>query len=358
MKTTRRVRRTLLAASLLGASFTGVVEHHAFATQACVKPRVLVISAMPLELNPLMAAATIEQVVRVNETGANDRTFYVGTLGKDENKTKKSTNDVVLAMSGIGLVNATQTTQAAFARFGDCFSGVVFSGVAGSYLNIGDVAIPRQWTHDPNKAVWFDANAGMLRVAEGLPGNVTLSKSVPVGDAACLCPGLDAQTPVTMPQDAKLVVGGVGTRGQGTSYDTFSGHSVPCLPGGGDIAGCRPCVRQPGFDQDAADFAENMPSLVKDPAFFSGLFAFESTTDEYASQDEETAAVADVAANYFRHPIPFLGVRAASDGQNDPLHLPGFPAQFAVYRQLAGNNAAAVTITFLDAWANAGQPTR
>jgi nucleoside phosphorylase len=359
MKMTRRAQRVIAAAALLGTSFAGVVQQNARAIDpvTCTK-RVLVLSAMPLELNPLVSKATIDQVVRVPKSSANDRTFYVGTL---------ASNDVVLAMSGIGLVNATETTQAAFQEFGDCFSAVVFSGVAGSYLNIGDVAIPRTWTHDTDKLIWFDANPGMLRTAGGLQATdatkanyVALSQSVPVGDAACLCPGVDAPTPVTMPEPLKLVVGGDGVdekHGEGTSYDTFGNRSVPCLPGGGDIAGCRPCVTQPGFDEDAGDFAENMPKLI-DPDFFAGLFAFESTTEKYASQDEETAAVADVAKNYFGpgHAIPFLGIRAASDGQNDPLHLPGFPAQFAVYRQLAGNNAAAVTIAFLAAWGQAGRP--
>jgi nucleoside phosphorylase len=66
------------------------------------------------------------------------------------------------------------------------------------------------------------------------------------------------------------------------------------------------------------------------------------------AQDEETAAVASIARQYR---VPFLGIRAVSDGQGDPLHLPGFPWQFFVYRQLAGNNAATVTIAFLNAWA-------
>ena len=54
--------------------------------------------------------------------------------------------------------------------------------------------------------------------------------------------------------------------------------------------------------------------------------------------------------------VPFLGIRAVSDGQGDPLNLPGFPFQFFVYRQLAGNNAAAVTIAFLQTWAASGRP--
>ena len=38
------------------------------------------------------------------------------------------------------------------------------------------------------------------------------------------------------------------------------------------------------------------------------------------AQDEETASAASIARQYR---VPFLGIRAVSDGQGDPLHLPG-----------------------------------
>lgn len=56
------------------------------------------------------------------------------------------------------------------------------------------------------------------------------------------------------------------------------------------------------------------------------------------------------------HGACFIGFRAASDGPSggptdayggDPLMLPGFPSQFFLYRQLAANNAATVTLAFL-----------
>jgi nucleoside phosphorylase len=303
---------------------------------------------MPLELNPLISKTTPESQVVVQPDGEAPRTFYFGHLAD---------NDVVLAMTGIGMVNAEQTTRAAFAEFGSCFLGVVFSGVAGSIYNIGDVAIAEEWTiHGNREGQGFTpANAGMLTTARRLeePGAVELSRDVPVGDAACLCPGVESVTnaglPITMPQPMKVVVGG-----QGTTYDTFSGYAVPCAPGGGDVAGCKPCITTPGLDRDAAAFAENAPPLFTGGDFFQGLFAFESTTDEYVAQDEETALVSKVSAE---NGVPFLGVRAASDGHGDPLGLPGFPFQFFTYRQLAGNNAAAVTIAFLEAWAADGHPT-
>jgi hypothetical protein len=142
-----------------------------------------------------------------------------------------------------------------------------------------------------------------------------------------------------MPEKLQVHVGG-----KGTSADTFGGKALPCIPGGGDVEGCKPCLAPGDTPADAAAFASNAPSFV-DPGFLSAITQPpDATTDTYESQDEETAQVVEVAHKYH---VPFLGIRAVSDGQNDPLHLPGFPVQFFVYRQLAGNNAAAVTIAFL-----------
>lgn len=64
--------------------------------------------------------------------------------------------------------------------------------------------------------------------------------------------------------------------------------------------------------------------------------------------DQETAAAQAVAD---AHGVPFLGIRGMSDGPGDPLHLPGFPVQFFVYKQIAANNAARVAEAFLQNWA-------
>jgi nucleoside phosphorylase len=327
-----RPRRSLGAALLVATAIAALGAPGAIAApRPSCGPRVLVLSAMPLELNPLYRAATITSSER-----AEDRTFYVGSLAGKQ---------VVLAMTGIGPANAEQTTTAAFDHFACTFSAVIFSGVAGSKENIGDVTIPDRWTLDGGKT-WTYADPGMLKAAAPLAGTsaVKMSQDVPVGDAACLCPGVDAATPVHMPQPPKVVI-----HGDGETTDPFGGHAVPCVPGGGDIAGCEPCLTANGIAQNAPTFASKAPPLVTDPTFWQALFGTQTaTTDSYEAQDEETAVVAGIAHS---HGVPFLGVRAVSDGQNDPLHLPGFPFQFFVYRQLAGNNAAAVTIAFLERWA-------
>lgn len=321
--------RFLLAVALAVA---GLVPSGALAATPGCDHRVLVLSAMPLELNPLVAKARIDRTVR-----AEGRSFYVGRL---------SGVDVVMALTGIGPVNATETATTAFQHFSCRFAATVFSGVAGSTYSIGDVVVPRRWTDDGG-ATYVGTSTGLYDVARRLR-HVALSPDLPVGDAACLCSGVDAPTPVHLPQQPQLRVGG-----SGETSDPFGGAAAPCTWGGGDIAGCEPCVLSGDPVQDSTDFAGNAPGL---PALVTGLLVAPpgATTSTMAAQDEETAAV-DVVAHHYG--VPFLGIRAVSDGKGDPLGLPGFPFQFAVYRQLAGNNAAAVTTAFLRAWALSGRPT-
>jgi len=188
----------------------------------------------------------------------------------------------------------------------------------------------------------------MFNVAQRLQGTVVkLSQDLPVGDPACLCEGPKANTAVHLPQQPRVRVGGVGD-----TSDPFGGHAAPCTFGGGDIAGCEPCILTGDAGRDTANFAGDVPDL---PGLLAGLFApAPPTLKGTVAQDEETWAVNAVARKY---DVPFLGIRAVSDGGGDPLHLPGFPSEFFVYRQLAGNNAAAVTVAFLHTWTAAGRPT-
>jgi nucleoside phosphorylase len=320
-------RRTITLAVSAGLVLAGLVWPRAEAatTATSCDRRVLILSAMPLELGPLVARTT-PRPRKTAEVGG--RPFYFGQLAG---------TSVVLAMTGIGPVNARLTANAAYQHFGCGLAATVFSGVAGSQRNIGDVTIPARWTSDSRH--WIGADPTMLAVASGLnSGNVSMTRNLPIGDPACLCSGIDAPTPVRLPQRPQVHVGG-----DGETSDPFGGHALPCVPGGGDIAGCEPCVALSHLPGDAARFAASVPGLLTN----SRVTPPAQTTASVDAQDEETAAVAEVAA---QHGVPFLGIRAVSDGHNDPLHLPGFPTQFLVYRQLAANNAAAVTAAFIGQW--------
>lgn len=334
--------RRITVATVLGASALSTTAAPSAAippgSSAGCEDRILVLTAMPLELHPLLAEATLDPSETVH---VEHRTFYLGRLGG---------TPVAMAMTGIGLVNAEQAAAAAFEHFHCQFAGVVFAGVAGSRRSIGDVVIPSRWTRDGG-ASWIAADPAMVRTARQVAaGEVRLSGEVPVGDAACLCPGVETvSTPIQLEHRPRIFVGG-----DGSSDDNFGGRALPCVPGGGDVFGCEPCLAPGSTAADAIRFASQAPSYA-DPGFLGDLLQPPAeTTTTLDAQDMESAAVAAVAR---RRGVPFVAIRSVSDGQGDPLDLPGFPWQFLAYRQLAGDNAAAVTIAFLERW-RATRPAR
>src|SRR5437867_3935506 len=130
--------------------------------------RVLVLSAYPTEGAILLAAAA-----PVTEVGVfNGRRFFAGSIaGKN----------VVLGLTGVGLVDADLTTRAVLAHLqesGVRVKGIVFSGVAGSTYNIGDVVVPDHWTDDqePSAPPYppYRVNRLLYSVARRLAGTVPL----------------------------------------------------------------------------------------------------------------------------------------------------------------------------------------
>jgi nucleoside phosphorylase len=211
------------------------------------------------------------------------RHWWIGTVGRVP---------VVVGRTGIGVANAAAATREALARFR--VWAVVVSGVSGGRLDVGDVAVPAVW-HDADGGVaadpaWLAAAAGVV------PALVECSAVPPEPPGPVTCLG----------RRPRIVVGGVGRTG-----DDFGGVALPCTPGGDPVTGCDDAVAPRTVARDTED-----------------------------AVDMETAAVARVAA---AAGVPFLGVRALSDGGGDPLGLPGFPAQFFAWYGLAAENAAAVT---------------
>ena len=195
-------------------------------------PRTAVISAFGPEMTALKAA-TADKHDYV-QAGA---TFTTGVLeGKP----------VVLFLSGMSMVNAAMTTQAALDRFK--VTRVVFSGIAGGVdpaLDVGDVVVAEQWgqylenalarevapgkfeppqgellatekltpfgmmyprgvvvTRAPGqieRRVWFPADPAMLATAREVAGKVTLKRC-----AAERC----------LAKEPRVVVGGNGVSGQ------------------------------------------------------------------------------------------------------------------------------------------------
>jgi nucleoside phosphorylase len=301
--------------------------------QTTSETRTLILSAFPAEADAILARTTLDPNPSVVVDGHH---FYLGTLGGKK---------VIVAMTGIGMVNATQTTETALDHFtpesGISIGAVVFSGVAGGSgrTEIGDVAVPARWTSDDGET-WHAVDPGMLAAANTL--TVDLLSTDSVGDPACAC-GLLAGPQIDLKREPELFVGG-----DGSSDDNNNGTAFPAIPLGGDIFGPQPCA--------APDF-----SLLFTGNFFQALGPFlafgllsnltgllNPVVPPVDAVDQETAAAQQVAD---AHGIPFLGIRGMSDGPGDPLNLPGYPFTFFVYKQIAADNAAIVTEAFLSNWA-------
>ncbi len=297
-------------------------------------PRLLVLSAMPVELSAVMARLD-PQYGKPATTTVGGHDYYLGRFRG---------GSLVLTLTGIGPANARHAIDAAFDAFRcgkqSAIREVVFSGVAGGD-DIGDVIVPARWTADAGKHV-TSVDARMLAAARRIAASVKprLLTKAPAGDPACGCAtSPDAVTTVAVTHTPVVEVGGTGE-----TTDPFTGRALPCAPGGGDVFGCAPCAAQTNAQRDGPAFATGVVPFL-DPAFFTG-YNSAAASPGYVAEDEETAVVAAEAAK--RH-VPFLGFRAVSDGGGDPLGLPGFPVQFFYYRQLAADNAAIATLAFVNA---------
>jgi nucleoside phosphorylase len=295
--------------------------------------RTLVLSAFPAESDAALSHTTLDPHPAVV---ADRRHFYLGSI---------SGKKVIVAMTGIGLVNATQTTETAMARFtcGSSISvgAVVFSGVAGGAgrTKIGDVAIPAQWTLN-NGATFQPVDPGMLATAQTV--SVTLEHVNSVGNPTCLCKNAPNIRLNDLGREPQLFVGG-----NGSSSDNNNGYAFPCVPNGGDVFGCQPCSAPDRSLLYTGNFFQAAGPWLKN-ALISNLNIASTSNPAFDATDNETAA-AQAVAN--AHGVPFLGIRGISDGPGDPLHLPGFPFEFFYYRTLAANNAARVAAAFLLSWA-------
>jgi nucleoside phosphorylase len=272
--------------------------------------RTLVLTAFPAEADAILSHTTLDPNPVVV---AERRHFYLGSV-----RGRK----VIVAMTGIGMVNATELTETALARFPSTVDAVVFSGVAGGAgrTGIADVAVPARWTQD-NGTTFHPVDAGMLSAAENL--SVAL-KSVRA-----------------MRHQPLLVCGG-----DGCSYDNNNGQAFPCIPHGGRVFGCQPRkAPDRSFFYTGNFFQAAWPWLKH--GLISNANIVSSADPAFDATDSETAAVQAVAD---AHGVPFLGIRGISDGPGDPLHLPGFPFQFFVYHNVAAANAAQVTAAFLQNW--------
>jgi nucleoside phosphorylase len=299
--------------------------------------RTLVLTAFPAEADAILARTMLaENPVAV----VDDRHYYLGTLGGKK---------VVVAMTGIGMTNAADTTETALTHFTPesavCINALVFAGVAGGSgrTQIGDVAIPAQWTSDRG-ATWHAVDAEMLGAADRLI--VDLASTDTIADPSGRVFGrLSRLWLVDLKREPQLYVGA-----DGSSDDYNNGAAFPSIPFGGAVFGPQPLAAPDFSPLFTGNFFQAVgPFLVR--GVLSNLTGFlTATRPPVDAVDQETAAAQQVAD---AHGVPFLGIRGMSDGPGDPLNLPGYPFTFFVYKQIAADNAAIVTEAFLQRWGGA-----
>lgn len=293
-----RTRRVLLVAAGLASPWSPAGAHAGRALCAAASSHdeapIVVVSAFPAELAPLVRAATIESTVQVD-----GREFKVGRLEGVR---------VALGLTGIGLINAADRATSALKHFKP--AGIVMSGVAGSPHFIGDVVVPARWEQLPTMDM-FPVNPAMLQIAK--KGATMLP--TPLEDCATVPPTSPSGALVCMPNQPQVVFGDLGQ-----SSDPYGGKPLPCTPGAGEIFGCE--LPTAGMRTGGRTAADATPEV----------------------DDMETAEVARAAAK--RH-VPFVAMRAVSDGAGDPKGDRGFPTQFFDYYRLSADNAAIMTRAFL-----------
>jgi adenosylhomocysteine nucleosidase len=129
---------------------------------------IAILSAFEPELTRLLQYASIQGTHTID-----GRQFHVGRLAG---------NQVVMALTGIGLIQAVRTTETLLEHFN--ISHVVFSGISGGVnpeLNIGDVTVPDRWIQADGDSLWFAADAKMLEIANTVVDSVALTMCTSAG---------------------------------------------------------------------------------------------------------------------------------------------------------------------------------
>ena len=167
---------------------------------------------------------------------------------------------------------------------------------------------------EPDRPGVFHPNAALValarRAAAALPEPLERCTLVP--------PGSPTAKLVCLLFDPVVVFGGMLV-----SFDPFGDTPVACTPGAGEVFGCELPLAGAPVNPVTAGVALHRRTIT--------------TTDV---EDMESAAVARVAK---RKRVPFIAVRAGSDGGGDPGGDRGFPAQFFDYYRLAAHNAGDLT---------------
>jgi adenosylhomocysteine nucleosidase len=274
-------------------------------------PRIAVVSAFQGELTLLLSRLESPKAYSVNGV-----TFTTGMLqGKP----------VVLFLSGVSMTNAAMNTQLVLDRF--TVTHLITSGIAGGVnpaLNIGDVAVPRQWGQYLEVLIARETAPGKFSPPPWLEGldlphyGMLHPRPVRVRSAARTA----EESKFWFEADARMLA--LAQSVQDTALDACDAsrkclaHTPKLVVGGNGVSG---------------------QAFVDNRAYREYVF------NTFAANvlDMETAATAMVA---YSNGVPFIAFRSLSDlaGGDDAENA------MDTFMRIAADNSARVLLAFLAAW--------
>ncbi len=328
--------RLLLLATL------SCVATHAQAGTGCLSDcttRIGIVSAFGAEGDILVSQTQARTTFVIN-----GNTFTTGVLRG---------NPVVIALSGVSMINSTMVTQLMLDHFK--VERLIMSGIAGGLnpaLNVGDVTVPDRWvmpleiywshnlsTPQPCGPTAGDVSCLGLKLAPVAPfGQTTAHGGAPAG---------------MFVRENFVMTQGNSPKGEYVfAYPVDAGMLQAARTLRPQLAQCGPAAK-PGGPLDPKLCVSHPPKLVIGGAGASAtVFLANADYRQYLFQtlqantfEMETAALAHVA---YANGVPYIAFRSLSDLAGATEFNTDVAALFS--SGLAETNEAAVTLAFLEAW--------
>ena len=306
-------------------------------------PRIGIVSAFGQE-----AAILIAQTRAKRTHVINGNRYTTGTLRG---------NRVVIALSGVSIVNSTLTTQMMIDHFK--VERLVMSGIAGGVNpanHVGDVTIPQRWAM-PMEVFWNHDSS--LPAACGQPGDVScLGLKLASIDGKPVPPFTlpsNVATGLFMRENFVMTTANAPKGEFRFDYEVDPAMYAVAQRIKPALERCGPkAVASPGAVPDPKLCVATQPKLVfggrgvSAPVFLAnpGYRAYLFEQLQAQTFEMETAALAHVA---YANSIPYIAFRSLSDLAGAEEFNADVGALFA--SGLAETNEAAVTLAFLEAWA-------
>lgn len=293
-------------------------------------PEVLAPDAEPQDRLPRIAIATayapefaalIPELESPSEYIINGVSYWAGRIRGRE---------VVLFETGVSLVNATMNTERLLENFN--ITDIVVSGVAGGLdpdLTIGDVTVPARWAQYNESVYMREAEGGGFKPHAGVEPELPAFDFI--GTRGVRIASSDDPSP------------------QPQIWFEATPHLLAIAETAAETADLQRC------DEEGLCLPEQPEVVVGGAGVTGSIFMDNARFRDYLHTvfdaevvEMESAAVAMVA---HAHDVPFIAFRSLSDlaggGEADENEITAF-------QHLAARNSAAVVLSFLDAYGDAG----